>query len=143
MTELSYFESRHGKMTCNAADFFAFVTDMRNFEKFIPIGTIRDWSAEKESCSLSVPMLGSVTVRLIQKEKFNKVVFKGDALNGNDFTLILNITDDLKSPADVKVVLSADLNPMMKIMAAKPISKFLEAIINEMERFSGWNDTKE
>jgi len=38
MTDLSYFESRTGKLSCNAEEVFAFVTDIRNFERFIPGG---------------------------------------------------------------------------------------------------------
>jgi ribosome-associated toxin RatA of RatAB toxin-antitoxin module len=143
MANLSYFESRSGRLTCNAEVVFALVTDIRNFEQFIPEGSIKNWNAEKESCSFNVPMIGAVTVRLIEKEKFSKVVFYGDALHKNDFSLTLNISDNDKNPADVKVLLSADLNSMMKMMASKPIVRFLEILINEMESFRGWNDTKE
>jgi hypothetical protein len=31
----------------------------------------------------------------------------------------------------------------MKMMAAKPISQFLEMLINEMEKFRDWKNTKE
>lgn len=143
MSDLSFFESRSGKLTCNAEEVFAFVTDIRNFERFIPKGTINNWNAEKESCSFSVSMLGTVTLRLAEKEKYDKVVFTGDALKKNDFTLKLNISNNLKDPAEVKVSLNADLNPMMKMMAAKPIGQFLEILIREMENFKDWKDIKE
>jgi hypothetical protein len=143
MTELSYFESRSGRLNCNTEGVFAFVTDIRNFEQFLPDGIINNWIAEKESCSFGVSMLGTVTVRLAEKEKPNKVVFDGDALKKNDFLLTLNISGNDSNKADVKIILSADINPMMKIMAAKPISQFLEMLINEMEKFNGWKDTKE
>jgi carbon monoxide dehydrogenase subunit G len=143
MTDLSYFESRSGRLTCNAEEVFAFVTDIRNFEQFIPDGTITNWNAEKESCSFRVSMLGTVTIRLFEKEKYNKVVFTGDALKKNDFSLTLNIFDNVKNLADVRVLLSANLNPMMKMMATKPIGQFLEILINEMESFRGWKDIKE
>ena len=138
MTDLSYFESRTGKLSCNAQEGFAFVTDLRNFERFAPKETINNWKAEKEFCSFSVSMLGTVTERLAENEKYSKVIFKGDALKKNDFSLTLYITDNIKNPADLKVMLSADLNPLMKMMAAKPINQFLEMLINEMESFRDW-----
>jgi carbon monoxide dehydrogenase subunit G len=143
MSNLSYFESRTGKLTCSAEEVFDFVSDIRNFEQFIPKGNINNWNAEKESCSFSVSMLGTVSVRLIEKEEYSKVVFMGDALKKNDFSLTLDISGNLNKTADVKVKLSADLNPMMKMMAIKPIGQFLEMLINEMENFRGWKDTKE
>ena len=143
MDNLSYFKSRSGKVSCNAEELFSFVTDVRNFGRFAPKGTINDWKAEKESCSFSVSMIGTVIVRLAEKEKYSKVVFKGDALKKNDFSLSLNITDNSDKPADVIIRLSADLNPIMKMMAAKPIEQFLGMIINEMEAFREWNSTIE
>jgi carbon monoxide dehydrogenase subunit G len=143
MTDLSYFESRTGKLTCNAAGVFTFVTDIRNFERFIPGGIISNWNAEKESCSFSVSILGTVTVSLSEKERFTKVVFSGDALKKNDFLLTLNITDNVGDQAEVRILLNAELNPMMKMMAGKPIKQFLERLINEMEGFRDWKSTRE
>lgn len=141
MSDISNFESRSGRLTCNAEDVFAFVTDLRNFERFLPEGTINNWSAEKESCSFSVSMVGTVTVRLAEKEQYTRVVYMGDALKKNDFTLTLFISDNADNPADVKVTLGADLNPMMKMMAVKPIRQFLEMLIDEMEKFTDWRNT--
>jgi hypothetical protein len=143
MADLSFFQSRSGKLSCNAQEVFTFVTDVRNFEQFIPKGSINNWTADKESCSFSVSMLGTVSVRQAEKKEFSKVVFNGDALKKNDFSLTLSISDNLKEPADVIVALSADLNPMMKMMAGKPIIQFLEMLIKEMESFREWNNTKE
>jgi hypothetical protein len=138
MTDLSNFESRKGILTCSAQECFAFTTDLRHFEGFIPNGTINNWKADKESCSFTVSMLGTVSVRLTGKEMYKRVIYQGDALKKNDFELILNITGGGDNPAEVNVTLNAELNPMMKMIAAKPIEQFLEMLISEMEKFKGW-----
>lgn len=138
MSDISYFESRKGNLTCTAQECFNFTTDLRHFEGLIPNSTINNWKAEKESCSFTVSMLGTVSVRLTDKEMYKRVVYKGDALKKNDFELVLNISGDGAQPAEVKVILNAELNPMMKMIAAKPIEQFLEMLINEMEKFKGW-----
>lgn len=138
MTDLSYFESRKGSLTCTAQECFSFTTDLRHFKGLIPNNTINNWKAEKESCSFTVSMLGTVSVRLTDKEMYKRVVYKGDALKKNDFELVLNISGEGAQPADVNVILNAELNPMMKMIAAKPIEQFLEMLINEMEKFKGW-----
>ena len=143
MSNMTNYESRPGNLTGTAEEVYNFVTDIRNFERFIPKGVINNWNAEKESCSFGVSMLGTVTLRLAEKEKYTKVVYTGDALKENDFSLVLFISDKVKNQAQVKFTLSADLNPMMKMMAAKPISQFLEMLIKEMENFRSWKDTKE
>ena len=143
MTDLSRFESRTGNLSSTAKECFAFVSDIRNFERFIPQESISNWQSDRESCSFSVSMLGSVSIRIAQKEEYCKVIFKGDALKKNDFELVLHILDNINKLADVMVVLNADLNPMLKMMAAKPIAQFLEMLIKEMENFTGWKEIKE
>jgi hypothetical protein len=142
MADIPNFESRAGNVTSCAEDVFAFVTDLRNFERFVPQGTITDWKAELESCSFSVAMIGTVSLVLAEKVMNNKVVYNGDALNKNDFSLVLHISGNDENPAEVKIILSADLNPMMKMMAAKPIAQFLEMLISEMEKFRDWKDIR-
>jgi carbon monoxide dehydrogenase subunit G len=142
MSDRSYFESRTGILTCTVEEVFNFVTDIRNFERFIPEGKITDWRADKNSGSLNVPMLGTVSMRLTEKEMYNKVVFEGDALKKNDFTLALEIIKSINNTARVKVVINADLNPMLKMMASKPVSQFLEKLITEMESFSDWKNIR-
>jgi hypothetical protein len=143
MDEISHFESRSGRITCSDKHAFAFASDIRNFEQFIPGNTITDWQADRESCSFSVSMLGTVKIRLTEKELYKKVCFSGDALKKNDFLLVLNISGNNINTADVKISLDAQLNPVLKMMAAKPIDGFLEMLISGMEKFGGWLETKE
>lgn len=140
MDDISYFESRTGNLTCSPQEVFTFVNDIRNFERFVPQGTINNWKADKEQCSFTVSMIGTVSVRILKKEEYSRVVFNGDALKKNDFTLILDIMENHDNLAKVKVSLNAELNQMMKMIAARPIAQFLEILINEMETFGGWKN---
>lgn len=142
MSNPSIFESRYGKVSASAREVFIFVTDIRNFEQFVPPNTINNWKAEKESCSFSVPMLGTVSVRLHEKSEFSKVEFQGDALKKEDFLLTLNIYENVNGSAGFNIILSADLNPMMKMIAVKPINQFLEMLATEMEKFNGWTEVR-
>jgi carbon monoxide dehydrogenase subunit G len=143
MSDLSYFESRKGNLPCNSEEVYKFVTDLRNFERFVPEGTINNWLAERDSCSFNVSMVGTISLRLSDKELNSKVVYNGDALKKNDFVLILDILNSAANTSEVKVSLNADLNPMLKMMASKPIAQFLEMLVNEMEKFTDWKDIRE
>jgi carbon monoxide dehydrogenase subunit G len=143
MNHISYFESRQGELTGTDEEVYIFVTDIRNFERFIPEGILKSWQADRESCSFEVSMLGKVTLSLSEKELNKKVVFKGDALKKNDFSLLLHISKNNNDLAVVKVSLEADLNPIIKMMAANPVNKFLEKLIGEMESFRDWKNIRE
>lgn len=136
MADLSYFESRSGKPDCTPEEMFGFISDIRNFERFIPAGTVSGWTASKDHCSFSVPKMGDVILRIVREESPSLVAFKGSALNVNDFDIVIRINKNTDNKADVKVSLNAELNPITKMIASKPISQLLEMLIDRMEGFS-------
>jgi len=141
MSDFTHYESRAGKAQCSPAEVFDFITDLRNFGRFVQGDTISDWHAEKESCSFRVSMLGTVSVRLLKKSN-TRVIYQGDALSTNDFTIDVSISDEAQESADVRLLLSASLNPIMKMMAEKPVRQFLETLMQEIESFSDWHDIR-
>ena len=141
MSDTSVFESRTGTLSCSSPEVFNFVTDIRNFGQFIPDGTITNWQAESDSCSFSVSVVGVISLRIKGREPHSKVTYSGDALKKNDFVLTLNIVNGRSDSAEVKILLEAELNPMLKMLASKPIVQFLEIMINEMEKFREWGNT--
>jgi carbon monoxide dehydrogenase subunit G len=140
MSDFSLFESRAGTLSCTSEEVFNFVTDIRNFGQFIPDGTITSWQADNDSCSFSVSVVGVISVRITGKEPCSRVIFKGDALKKNDFSLVLKICDGKDARTEVKILLEAELNPMLKMMATKAIVQFLEVLISEMEKFREWGN---
>lgn len=142
MPDISTFESRTGNLSCTPGEIFDFVTDIRNFRQFVPPGTIEDLKVEAESCSFRVSPVGDVRFSLSQSEPHKKVVYEGNVLHSNDFSLVLDIMEDISGKAVVNLKLAAHLNPLLKMMAAKPIAAFLEKMIDEMEKFRGWQSVK-
>ncbi len=140
MSEISKFESRTGKLSCKPGEVFNFVTDIRNFKQFVPGGRVDNLKIEKDSCSFHISPLGTVNLNITKKEPNSNVTFSGSALKSNDFSLLLDIAENSSGKAEVKVTLNADLNPILKMMAAKPVMQFLEKLIDEMEKFKGWQD---
>jgi carbon monoxide dehydrogenase subunit G len=138
MSDISQFESRTGTLKCTPGEIFEFVTDIRNFRQFVPDGNVDDLLINKDSFSFHVAPLGKVKINLVEKEPHTRVVYNGNALQSNDFSLILNIMTGSNGNTEVNLKLAAHLNPILKMMAAKPIDSFLEKLIDEMEKFRGW-----
>jgi hypothetical protein len=139
MTDNSKFESRTGKLTCTTAELFNFITDIRNFEQFIPDGSIRNWQATSDECSFQVPAIGTASARISERTPFALVIYTGDALQKNDFKLEVHISENNRIFSDVRLTLIAELNPVLRMMAAAPIERLLETLVSEMEKFEKWN----
>jgi len=142
MSEISTFESRKGLANCTAQELYYFLTDMRNFERFIPKDKFSDIKMDKDSCSFNVSMLGKVNIRIGDRKEFSEMIFSGNAMQVNDFSLTVKFCDAGPAYSEVKLSVLASLNPLLKMLAAEPINMFLETLIAEMEKFSGWNEIR-
>jgi hypothetical protein len=138
MSDNMKFESRTGKLTCNPAEVFNFITNIRNFEQFVPEENIKNWQASEDNCSFQIPPFGTASVKIAEKIPCSMVEYWGDALKKNDFKLTVHISENEKKLADVRLHLTAELNPVLKMMAEGPIKSFLEKLISEMEKFNNW-----
>jgi carbon monoxide dehydrogenase subunit G len=140
MGEMSTFESRTGIVNCTAEELYHFLTDIRNFERFIPKDKFSDVMMDKESCSFNLGMMGKVNIRIREKKEFSEVIYAGNAMQVNDISLIVEFFDADSSHSRIKLRVLAGLNPILKMFATEPVKKFLETIIKEMEKFNGWKE---
>jgi carbon monoxide dehydrogenase subunit G len=132
---MDHYESRSGKTTCTPEQIYGFITDIRNFEQFIPAGSIHDWQADADTCSFTVSHLGNVKMGIYRQVPYSLVGFRGTALKNNHFDMQVHISRMDDDKAILKVDLDTELNPFIKMVAAKPIGQFLEMVISRMEAF--------
>jgi carbon monoxide dehydrogenase subunit G len=142
MTETSTFESRTARVECSAEELYRFLTDIRNFEQFIPAGRFSDINIGRDTCTFSVNMLGKVNLKIGEQKEFSEVVYRGNAMQVNDFSLAVNFSDKGSGQSEVRLAVQASLNPFLKMLAAEPVKNFLETLVDEMEKFRGWKDIR-
>jgi carbon monoxide dehydrogenase subunit G len=141
MVEASTFESRTGRVSCSSGKAFDFMTDLRNFKRFIPANEIRDLVIDSESCSFQADMLGTVNIHISEKERPKKIVYSGTMPYVNDFSMSVDIREIPDGSSEVKLFIRAALNPFIKMMAVESIKRVLGTIIDEMEKFRDWEST--
>jgi hypothetical protein len=135
MSDITIFESRVGKLAFRPEKIYSFVTDLRNFERFIPKDTVSGHTIGPDSGTFQAGMLGTVTISISGKTPFGKVVYSGNLFGNTEYSMVLDITEKDKDSCEVRVSITAALNPIMKMMAAAPAAKFLDILIDEMEKF--------
>ena len=143
MRSITRFESRTAKVNYSPEVVFNFATDLRNFRRFIPAGSFSDTDFKRDSCSFRVNTLGTVSFQLSDKVKFNKIVLSGNALMQNDFSIFIYLGESEGSSSEIRLTLEAEMNPMLKMIASEPVRQFLDILVNQMEKFEGWNDIRE
>jgi len=139
MMEGSRYISRTGHLSCPPSEVFRFVTDLRNFRQFISSDGNDANNFGEESCSISFAPVGKIEMGLKEKIEFSKVIYNGKLLGTQEFSMIIDIAGKNDSRAEVVISVIASMNPFVRMMAENYINRFLEMVIDEMEKFRGWN----
>jgi len=121
------------KVTVNksAKDVYDFLSDFNNFEKLMPEQVV-DWKSTTDECTFTIKGMATLGMKIVEKtpNSLIKVVKNGSA--PFDFTLLCTI-DDLQNQCAVQLAFDAELNMMMKMMATKPLTNFLNILVNKLK----------
>lgn len=128
-------ESKIAKVKYSDELVYNFLTDFNNFKKLIPENKVRNWKSDENSCSFSVKPIGETGLKLIEKEAF-KLIKVSSLENGKfHFTFWVQLKQVEENDTRIKLTLQADLNPMIEMMAKKPMEEFLEKLIDQLEKY--------
>ncbi len=126
-------ESRVGQIKASEERVYELISDLNNLKDFVPPENVKEFVADTDSCSFSVDKMGTFAMKVVEREP-NKLVKIG---NGEGMPFKFNLWVQLKSVNEtdtrVKVTLKADLNPMLKMMAKKPLTQFVATLVDRME----------
>jgi len=129
------YESRIGKVPHGQEKIYAFLSDFRHFEQLIPEGQVSKWEADSDTCRFNVAGVGEIGLKIVEKRSPDLLKISGDSTANIDFTLWIQIKESAPGDSRVKLTLKADLNPMIRMVAAKPLKQFLEILISHIETF--------
>jgi carbon monoxide dehydrogenase subunit G len=121
------------KVTINktAKEVFDFLGDFNNFKKLMPEQVV-DWKSTSDECSFTIKGMASLGMKIVEKtpNSFIKVVKNGSA--PFDFILTCMI-EDLQDQCAVQLAFDAELNMMMKMMASRPLTNFLNILVSKLK----------
>jgi carbon monoxide dehydrogenase subunit G len=121
------------KVTINkpAAEIYNFLSDFNNFGHLMP-EQVSDWKSTADECSFTIKGMASLGMKITEKSpnSFIKIARNGKA--PFDFNLLVNIEDN-GSDSNVQLLFDAELSPMLKMMASRPLTNFLNLLVNRLK----------
>ena len=127
-------ESRTGKINANEEHIYNFIADFNNFKGFIPADKVEDFQSSTDHCRFKVSGIGEVGLRIIEREPFNTIKVTGDGMANQQFFLWVQLKQMAEKDTRIKLTIKAELNPMLKMMATKPLQNFLDKLVDAMEK---------
>ena len=116
----------------SAEDFFIKIADLNNLKEIMP-SSITEFKSTETTCSFKIKGMPALNLELGNKTPYSKISLtaKGSQV---PFSLECFITEK-GDQCQVRLLINAELNMMMKMMVEKPLNQFLNLLSSKMEKF--------
>ncbi|HRS54702.1 MAG TPA: hypothetical protein P5250_08350 [Bacteroidales bacterium] len=113
-------------------DIFEFLSDFTNFNALMPAQVV-GWSSDKDTCSFKIQDFPNIKMRIIDRIPYSNINISSQEDSPIIFNMqcILNKKSDFET--EVFIRFNADLPPMIKMMAAKPLKNFVDLLVNQLK----------
>ncbi len=125
---MTRFESGVKNISFPAERVYGFISDFDHMEDVLPSDKIKNWQSSKDSCRFEVDKIGQIGLKIIEKIPDDTVKYAADGKVPFNFFLWVQLKNVDENHSKVKVTLDAELNPMIKMVAKKPLKKFVERL---------------
>jgi len=105
-------------------DFFTLVSDMRNIPALLPEQVV-NVKADEDNLSFTVQGMGSIALNVSQRISYSLVQLAPVGKTPFRFTLSIKIAG-LGNQCRVMYEIDADLNPLMAMMAKRPLQNLVD-----------------
>lgn len=125
---MTLIESEEAVINKPQKEIFEYLCNFNNFQKLMP-EQVTDWQSTENDCSFTIKGMASLGMEIAEKTPHSliKIIKKGKA--PFDFELFCYITAESDTTSKFKLTFNADLNPMLKMLAEKPLKKFLDTLV--------------
>lgn len=124
-------ESKTLAVNASAAEVYKFLCDFNNLEKLMP-EKVNNWSSTEDTCKFTIQ--GMATLNMKQGKNEKDILVQMVATGKNPFYYDLN--NHIKATGDqsceVNIILNADMNPMLAMMAKGPLENFINILVKEL-----------
>ena len=127
---LSTFESSVKLIEAPQQKVYDMLSDLNNLEKAkdqMPSDKLKDLRFDRDSVSVSVAPLGSLTLRVVEREEPKTIKFE-TANSPIPFNMWIQLLPASEESTKMKLTVKAELNPFFRGMVSGPIEQGLEKI---------------
>ncbi len=114
---------------------FNFLSDFNNLQKIMP-QQVTDWQSTTTDCSFTIKNMATLGMELAEKTPHTQIKMARKGKAPFDFNLFCNMQPTADGKTKLQLAFDADLNPMLKMMAEKPLKNFLNILAENFKELS-------
>ena len=126
-------ESQRLIINCLPEKVFNFIGNFDNFSSLLP-EQVANWQSTGDACSFEVKGLATLGLRITSKTPFSKINMKGEGKLPFGFTFDTYIKETGEQQCQVQLVIDADMNPFIAMMAEKPLQNFVDLLLPRLKQ---------
>lgn len=112
---------------------FARLSNMENYSEYVPEGAVFKLREERDGFSIQLGAMPEVGLKLAEKQEPDWVHFTSPSENFA-YDMRVELTGISENETDVSVLFEGKFNPMIEMMAKKPLTKFIETLAGNIEK---------
>lgn len=127
-------ESRIGKLNASVATVYATIADFSQLNGITPPDDkMKVVHADADSCRFAMGGAGEFGMKIIERKENDTVKIANDETVPFTFYLWIQLKTVAENDTRVKVTLHAELNAMLKMVAKKPLTQFVDKLVDKLE----------
>ena len=116
----------------SSEEIYNFLIEVKNFEKLMPEGISKFNLISNREFLFALKGMPEITLVKKSETPFESVVLGSSGKL--EFSLKTSITSLDQTKSQIQLLFSGDFNPMMTMMIKGPISKFIENLVNNIQK---------
>lgn len=111
---------------------FDFMSDFNNFSSLMP-PQVKNWQSTADTCSFTIEGMTDLAMRIHKREANSLVEMISDGKAPFEFVLSCHFLPQGEGQSQAYLVFHADLNPFLTMVAVKPLTNFVNLLIQKLQ----------
>ena len=132
---MAEFKSNSLRIEAPDGKIFEFLRDFNNFGQLMP-EQVENWQSTTNTCSFTVKGMADLAMRIGEHTPSSFIAYDSEGKSPFPFQLTFHINRMDDSSSEVHSRLEAKLNPMLKMMAARPLQNLVNLLVEKLKEVS-------
>jgi len=126
-------ESKKVVITATSQQVFDYVNDLNNFQNLLPADRIENWTSDTSSCQFKIKNVATIGFKKKTDNAPEYLQLESDSSAPFAFTINIHIKALDEKSCEAHQIISADINPFLKMMVEKPLTNLFDYIADRLQ----------
>lgn len=127
-------ESKTVTIKVSSERLYTYLGNFNNFQHIMP-PQVSKWQSTEDSCSFNIQGMADIELKMDEKVPFETI--RVNAVGNTPIRLSMTWKfKAVNNETDTRLLLDADLNPMMAMMAKAPLNNFVNLLVDKLKELA-------